>query len=86
MSPKTVDNRTGWARVKSMLLGDPISSSADVHHRLSKKVALPVFASDAISSTAYATEEILISPAQVLPRTRAWFRSPCLSSYCSQSW
>ncbi len=60
MSPKTVDNRTGWARIKSLLLGDPISSSADVHHRLSKKVALPVFASDAISSTAYATEEILI--------------------------
>jgi amino acid transporter len=60
MAPKTVDNRTGWARIKSLLLGDPISSSADIHHRLSKKVALPVFASDAISSTAYATEEILI--------------------------
>ena len=31
-----------------------------MHERLSKKFALPVFASDAISSTAYATEEILL--------------------------
>ena len=30
------------------------------HQRLRKRIALPVFASDAISSTAYATDEILI--------------------------
>lgn len=46
--------------LKRFLIGKPIASSEDQHHRLSKKVALPVFASDAISSTAYATEEILI--------------------------
>jgi len=46
--------------LKRLLIGKPIASSEDRHHRLSKKVALPVFASDAISSTAYATEEILI--------------------------
>lgn len=46
--------------LKRFLIGKPIASSEDAHHRLSKKVALPVFASDAISSTAYATEEILI--------------------------
>ena len=46
--------------LKRFLIGKPIASSEDVHHRLSKKIALPVFASDAISSTAYATEEILI--------------------------
>ncbi len=45
---------------KRFIIGKPIPSSDDQHHRLSKKIALPVFASDAISSTAYATEEILI--------------------------
>ena len=60
MAPTTKDRRTGMARVKQLLLGSPIASAQDSHHRLSKKVGLPVFASDAISSTAYATEEILI--------------------------
>ena len=46
--------------VKRFVIGNPIATSEDQHQRLSKKVALPVFASDAISSTAYATEEILI--------------------------
>jgi amino acid transporter len=45
---------------KRFVIGNPIATSEDQHQRLSKKVALPVFASDAISSTAYATEEILI--------------------------
>ncbi|MFM7898015.1 MAG: APC family permease [Actinomycetota bacterium] len=60
MSPKTIDRRTGFARWKERLIGQPIASQLDAHHRLKKRVALPVFASDAISSTAYATEEILI--------------------------
>ena len=46
--------------LKRFFIGKPIPSSEDQHHRLSKRIALPVFASDAISSTAYATEEILI--------------------------
>ena len=45
---------------KRFVIGNPIATSEDQHQRLSKKIALPVFASDAISSTAYATEEILI--------------------------
>jgi amino acid transporter len=45
---------------KRVLVGKPISSAEEHRTRLSKLVALPVFASDAISSTAYATEEILI--------------------------
>ncbi|MCU0260521.1 MAG: APC family permease, partial [Ilumatobacteraceae bacterium] len=45
---------------KRVLIGSPIASSEEQHQRISKKVALPVFASDAISSTAYATQEILI--------------------------
>ena len=44
---------------KRILLGKPLASADEQHQRLSKKVALPVFSSDAISSTAYATEEIL---------------------------
>jgi amino acid transporter len=60
MSPKTKDNRTAIARLKGILIGKPIETHLDAHHRLKKRVALPVFASDAISSTAYATEEILI--------------------------
>ncbi len=44
--------------VKRLLIGTPIASSEEQHQRLSKKIALPVFASDAISSTAYATDEI----------------------------
>jgi amino acid transporter len=47
-------------RLKKLLLGSPISSADEHHQRLSKKIALPVFASDAISSTAYATDEILV--------------------------
>ncbi len=45
---------------KRLFIGTPIASSEEHHQRLSKKVALPVFASDAISSTAYATDEILL--------------------------
>ena len=46
--------------LKRFFIGRPIATSEDGHQRLPKKVALPVFASDAISSTTYATEEILI--------------------------
>lgn len=46
--------------LKRLLLGNPLSSADEHHQRLSKKIALPVFASDAISSTAYATDEILV--------------------------
>jgi len=48
------------SKLKKFLIGSPISSEEEQHQRLSKKIALPVFASDAISSTAYATDEILV--------------------------
>ena len=51
--------RTGQF-IKRVLVGKPISSAEEHRTRLSKLIALPVFASDAISSTAYATEEILL--------------------------
>ncbi|MEP7115355.1 MAG: APC family permease [Ilumatobacteraceae bacterium] len=46
--------------LKRFLIGKPISSEDEAHQRLRKLIALPVFASDAISSTAYATDEILV--------------------------
>ena len=52
--------QTGSKGLKRLFIGNPIATSEDHHQRISEKVALPVFASDAISSTAYATEEILI--------------------------
>ena len=48
------------AALKRILIGRALSSADEHHQRLSKKIALPVFASDAISSTAYATDEILV--------------------------
>jgi len=47
--------------IKRVLLGQPIATAEEMQERLPKKFALPVFASDAISSTAYATEEILLA-------------------------
>ena len=49
-----------YGRVKSLLVGAPLSSAQLAHERLSKLKALAVFSSDALSSSAYATEEILI--------------------------
>lgn len=48
------------SKIKQFLIGTPISSDEEQHQRLRKAIALPVFASDAISSTAYATDEILV--------------------------
>ena len=45
---------------KRILVGKPIASSEEDHQRIGKPTALAVFASDAISSTAYATEEMLL--------------------------
>jgi amino acid transporter len=46
--------------LKRILVGRPIASTEEGEQRIGKPVALAVFASDAISSTAYATEEILL--------------------------
>jgi len=46
--------------IKRMLLGDPLHNREAAHQRLSNPVALAVFSSDALSSVAYATQEILL--------------------------
>src|SRR6266852_4247743 len=48
------------ALVKRLLVGVPMSLAQARHERLGKAVALAVFASDPLSSVAYATEEILL--------------------------
>ncbi|MCB1257715.1 MAG: APC family permease [Microthrixaceae bacterium] len=46
--------------VKRVLIGRPLSLAEADHQRLSKRVGLAVFSSDAISSTAYATGEVML--------------------------
>ena len=45
---------------KRLFVGRPIDTANASHALLPKKLALPVFASDALSSVAYATQEILL--------------------------
>lgn len=47
------------ASVRGFLVGRPLASEDELGERLAKKKALAIFSSDAISSSAYATEEIL---------------------------
>ncbi len=49
-----------FGAAKRVLVGRPMQSEHLGHTLLPKKIALPVFASDALSSVAYATEEILL--------------------------
>jgi len=48
------------SRVKNVFLGDPLHNEESRHQRLSNPIALAVFSSDAISSVAYATGEIIL--------------------------
>lgn len=57
-APRTRMGRT-LVRAKGALIGRPLASEEEAGERLSKRKALPIFSSDAISSSAYATEEIL---------------------------
>ena len=49
-----------FSLLKRFLIGRALKTEQAAHERLSKKTALAVFSSDALSSTAYATEEILL--------------------------
>ena len=48
------------AELKRFIIGRALRTEQAAHERLTKKTALAVFSSDALSSTAYATEEILL--------------------------
>src|ERR671910_2282659 len=45
---------------RGAMRGPPFKTAQLAHERISKRVALAVFSSDPISSTAYATEEMLL--------------------------
>ncbi len=50
---------TPLTRLKRLLVGRPLATERLEHERLTKKTALAVLSSDAISSVAYATDQIL---------------------------
>jgi amino acid transporter len=50
-----------WAKIKRVLIGDPLTTEQIIHERIPKWKALAVLSSDALSSVAYATEEILMA-------------------------
>ena len=58
-APRTAAQRA-WRRVRRVAMGSPISSEHLEEQRLPKTKALAVFSSDALSSSAYATDEILL--------------------------
>ncbi len=45
---------------KRILIGEPLTSEKLDEQLLPKKMALPIFASDALSSVAYAPQELLM--------------------------
>ena len=49
-----------FERFKAALLGRPLATQQAQHQLLPKRLALPVFSSDALSSVAYATEEAML--------------------------
>ncbi|MDQ6683197.1 MAG: amino acid permease, partial [Chloroflexota bacterium] len=60
---RTLLDATGWSArlraLRTLLIGRPISSQHEQHERLTKLKALAIFSSDNISSSAYATEEMM---------------------------
>jgi amino acid transporter len=62
-------------RLKRFFVGTPLPTAQSRHERLGRATALAVFSSDAVSSVAYATEEILL--ALILAGTAAlWYSLP----------
>ncbi|MFP5341948.1 MAG: APC family permease [Candidatus Limnocylindria bacterium] len=49
------------ARIRGVVLGRPLHQDEEIGERLPKRKALAIFSSDAISSSAYATEEIILA-------------------------
>jgi amino acid transporter len=57
-APRTAAERLS-ARVRRVFVGSPLATEQEIEERLPKKKALAILSSDAISSSAYAPEEIL---------------------------
>lgn len=52
--------RSPWGRLWRVLVGRPIHSELEIHERLTKRKALAVYSSDALSSVAYAPQETVL--------------------------
>lgn len=63
--------------LRRFVIGAPIATERMAHERLPKILALPIFASDALSSTAYASEEIMA--ALLMAGTSLFKLTPMLS-------
>ncbi len=63
---------------KRLVIGSPVRSDKVGHTLLPKRLALPIFASDALSSVAYATQEILL--VLTLAGTAYLFLAPWLAA------
>ena len=50
-----------FAGVRRLVIGQPLATAHAIHQRLPRYLALSVFGADPISSSAYATEEILLA-------------------------
>ena len=61
-----------FGRIKRWMVGEPLSSHMLTHERIPKWKALAVLSSDALSSVAYATEEILIPLAAFASAAITW--------------
>lgn len=62
----------GFGQIKRLVLGDPLKTEMAHHERIPKWKALAVLSSDALSSVAYATEEILIPLSLFAMAAVAW--------------
>jgi hypothetical protein len=82
----TIQRRTVQLRPpgfwRAWLIGRPLPTEAAPHQTIGKAIGLAVFASDALFSTAYATQEILISPRPARARSAMLCRFPWPSSAC----
>ncbi|MCW3096529.1 MAG: amino acid/polyamine/organocation transporter,APC superfamily, partial [Chthonomonadaceae bacterium] len=60
-APNQPETNSVVKSLRRLVFGNPISSHHSEHTLLPKSLALPVFASDAISSVAYATQQIILA-------------------------
>ncbi|WP_243408944.1 APC family permease [Microbacterium sp. TPD7012] len=60
VSDEIKDGADAPPRAKRILIGDPLTSEQVEDQLLPKKMALPIFASDALSSVAYAPQELVM--------------------------
>ncbi|HEX3204069.1 MAG TPA: APC family permease [Nitrospiraceae bacterium] len=68
--------------LKRWLVGPALKTAQAAHERLSKRLALAVFSSNALSSIAYATEEILLVLVLAGPGVLGWSIPVSLSIVC----